>query len=153
MTTTVTIEQLLAAAGTDLGHSEWLEIDQGRIDRFSDVTEDHQYIHTDPVRAAATPFGTTIAQGFLTASMLVRLMDDIRLDVEGAVMGINYGFDKLRFIAPVKVGKRIRLAAAVKDVAERDPGRYVVTYGCTVEIEGEDRPALVADWLAMVVAA
>ncbi|HEX9854734.1 MAG TPA: MaoC family dehydratase [Acidimicrobiia bacterium] len=149
----VTKDELAGLAGTDLGHSDWLAIDQGMIDRFADVTGDHQYIHVDPARAALTPFGSTIAHGFLTTSLLVPLIDDIGLDVEGAVMGVNYGFDKLRFIAPVKVGKRIRLAATVKNVAERDPGRVVVTYGCTIEIEGEDRPALAADWLTMIVTA
>ncbi len=138
------------AIGQSEGTGEWFEVTQQQIDRFADVTLDHQFIHVDPERAAATPFGSTIAHGFLTLSMLVHLSasmppaDPARF--AGVVMGINYGFDKIRFLAPVKVGRRIR-ATSVLSAVEQKGSQLQVTRSMTIEIEGEDKPALVADWI------
>ena len=141
-----------ADVGNDEGTGEWFEVTQDQIDRFADVTHDHQFIHVDPERAKATPFGTTIAHGFLTLSMLTHLAagasaappDPARW--KGVVMGINYGFDKVRFLSPVKVGSPIRARAVTADVKLKGSA-IDVTRTFTVEIEGEDKPALVADWI------
>lgn len=146
-------EDMLAQKGRDLGVSEWLEIDQDRVNAFADVTEDHQFIHVDPEAAAQTPFGGTIAHGFLTLSLLPRLTAGMTILPDGMVMGINYGLNRVRFLAPVKVGKRIRARATVADVQEKGPGQFLVTTDVTVEIEGEDKPALVAEWLGLFVTA
>jgi acyl dehydratase len=138
--------------GKELGPTEWLEVDQERIDRFAEATGDHQWIHVDPERAAEGPFGTTIAHGFLTLSMLTHLAAGASAappdpaKFEGILMGINYGFNKVRFVSPVKVGSRIR-ARAVTANAELKGNMVEVTRNFTVEIEGEDKPALVAEWL------
>lgn len=137
--------------GTELGPSEWFEITQERVDAFADATLDHQFIHVDPAKAAATPFGGTIAHGFLTLSLLVHLAGELVIVPEGTVMGINYGTNKVRFLAPVRVGKRIRAHARLIDTVEKSPGRHLSTYEVTVEIEGEDKPALIAEWLSMAV--
>lgn len=137
--------------GKDLGASEWFQIDQARINAFADATLDHQFIHVDPEQAKATPFGTTIAHGYLTVSLLPYLqtsMEDLILP-KGMKMGMNYGFDKLRFMAPVKVDKRIRAHAKLLDATEKKPGQWLLKFEYTVEIEGEDKPALVAEWLLM----
>jgi acyl dehydratase len=139
--------------GTELGVSEWFLIDQARINAFADTTEDHQFIHVDPERAAATPFRGTIAHGFLTLSLLPRLITEIGGGMEGAVMGLNYGFDKIRFLAPVKVNSRVRARAKLADFVEKAPKQYLVTQEITIEIEGEGKPALVAEWLTMVMTA
>lgn len=136
--------------GSELGVSEWIGIDQARINAFADTTEDHQYIHVDPARAAQTPFGGTIAHGFLTLSLLPRMMQDVGAGMEGAVMGINYGFDKVRFLAPVKVDSRVRARAKLLDAQEKAPGQFLIKQEITVEIENETKPALVAEWLTMV---
>jgi len=129
--------------------SDWLTLDQDRIDAFADVTGDHQFIHVDPDRAAAeTPFSGTIAHGFLTLSALAGLTDCLP-PVPGKRMGINYGFDKLRFLAPVRTGSRIRAHFTVAEVAERKPGEALVHYDVSVEIEGEAKPALAARWLSL----
>ncbi len=151
MTTAVPIADLPGMVGRDLGPSDWLEIDQGRIDRFAEVTFDHQFIHVDPELAAQTPFGTTIAHGFLTLSLITRMCAAFMLMPEGTVMGINYGLDKVRFLTPVKVGSRVRARATVRDVTERSPGQWLVKYEVVVEIEGEAKPALVAEWLGVSV--
>jgi acyl dehydratase len=143
-----------AAEGKEEGAGDWMELTQKRIDQFADVTEDHQFIHVDPERAKATPFGTTIAHGFLTLSLLTHLDksspkgDPARY--QGVVMGVNYGFDKVRFISPVKVGSRIRSKGLLSKV-ELKGNAVQITRTMTVEIEGEERPALVADWLTRVV--
>ncbi len=143
-----------AAVGNEEGTGEWMEVTQERIDQFADVTEDHQFIHVDPERARQTPFGTTIAHGFLTLSLLTHLDsstpkgDPARY--QGMVMGVNYGFDKVRFVSPVKVGSRIRAHAALTN-AELKGNAIQTTRSFTVEIEGEERPALVADWLTRIV--
>ena len=144
-------DALAGLVGTELGPSDWLEIRQERIDEFADVTEDHQFIHVDPVAAARTPFSSTIAHGFLTLSLLTRLVGPLRPSLPGTVMGLNYGLERVRFLTPVKVGSHIRGRAAVRAVTERAPGRWVITYAVTIDIEGEERPALVADWLTMTV--
>jgi len=132
---------------------EWFEIDQERIDQFADVTIDHQFIHVDPEAAKASPFGTTIAHGFLTLSMLTHLSSSIKQDPEtfkGVVMGVNYGFDRVRFIAPVPSGSRVRATSVLKDAALK--GNAIdVTRTYTVEIEGGAKPAVVADWITRLV--
>jgi acyl dehydratase len=145
----VSKEELLASGGKDLGHSDWFEIDQERINAFADATLDHQFIHIDPEAAAKTPFGGTIAHGFLTLSMLPYLMKDLTMIPENVMMGVNYGFNSLRFLNPVAVNSKIRAAATIKDVIEKKPGQFLVTYSIAIEIEGADKPALVAEWLAM----
>lgn len=143
-------ELISEAVGTPEGTGEWFTVTQAQIDAFADVTHDHQFIHVDPHRAAQTPFGSTIAHGFLTLSMLVHLAatlpppDPARF--AGMVMGINYGFDKVRFINPVKVGKRIRVSSVLAG-AELKGDQIQLTRSMTVEIEGEDKPALIAEWI------
>ncbi|MBP6479501.1 MAG: MaoC family dehydratase [Pseudomonadales bacterium] len=136
--------------GGELGVSEWIRIEQARVNAFADTTEDHQFIHVDPERAAATPFGGTIAHGFLTLSLLPRMMEDIGGGMADAVMGLNYGFDKIRFLAPVKVNSRVRARAKLLDVQEKVPNQFLIKQEITVEIENETKPALVAEWLTMV---
>lgn len=149
MSDVVSRDQLGNLAGRELGPSAWLTIDQDRIDRFADVTEDHQYIHVDVDLAATGPFGTTIAHGFLTLSLLTRMMSEVMLTVEGTTVTINYGFDRIRFLAPVPVGSEIRATAAVLEAIERKAGQILLRYDLTVEIRGEDTPALKAEWLAL----
>ncbi|MEV4948474.1 MaoC family dehydratase [Streptomyces sp. NPDC053755] len=136
-------EELRAAVGEQLGHSEWLEIEQKRIDLFADATGDHQWIHVDPERAAAGPFGTTIAHGYLTLSLLPALVPQI-MRVEGMKMGINYGTEKVRFPAPVPVGSRLRAGAVLTKVEEAGGG-VQVTATVTIEREGGDKPVCVAE--------
>ncbi|MFD9790770.1 MaoC family dehydratase [Streptomyces sp. NPDC059070] len=136
-------DELKAAVGEPLGHSGWLEVDQRRIDLFAEATGDHQWIHVDPVRAAAGPFGTTIAHGYLTLSLLPSLVPQV-LRVEGMRMGINYGTGKVRFPAPVPVGSRLRATAVLTDVVEAGGG-VQVTAKVTVEREGGDKPVCVAE--------
>ena len=141
-----------ADVGTDEGTGEWFEVTQDQINQFADVTHDHQFIHVDPDAAKNTPFGTTIAHGFLTLSMLTHLAkgassaaaDPARY--EGILMGINYGFNRVRFVSPVKVGSRIR-ARAVTSSVDLKGNMIEVARNFTVEIEGEDKPALVAEWV------
>ncbi len=143
-------EKLATTIGNDEGHGEWFEVTQELVDQFADATHDHQFIHVDPERAAPI-FGGTIAHGFLTLSMLTHLSSSIRPaespgPLEGIQMGMNYGFDKVRFVSPVPVGRRIRAASVVKNV-ELKGSSVEVTKTYTVEVEGSDKPALVADWL------
>ena len=147
----VTIDALTALAGSEAGVSRWFAIDQARIDAFAEITEDRQFIHIDPEAARATPFGGTIAHGFLTLSMLSALAMDALPEVEGRVMGVNYGFDKLRFVSPVRAGGRIRGRFRIDSVTPRSPTEFMVRYAVTVEIEGAAKPALVAEWLTIVV--
>jgi acyl dehydratase len=142
---------LMELAGHELGCSDWLVVDQGRVNAFADVTLDHQFIHVDPEAAAATPFGGPIAHGFLTLSLLVHLAEQVAVRPENMVMGINYGFDRIRFLSPVPVGSAIRARLTVANVAERGSGQYLVTYDVTVEIQGNEKPALVAQWLSLLV--
>ena len=136
------VEEIKALAGRDLGASDWLEVTQERIDTFADATGDHQWIHVDAERAAAGPFGATIAHGYLTLSLVIPLFGDL-LKVEGTRMGVNYGLQKVRFPNPVRVGSRVRLAASVSEVTEVTGGLQM-TCDFTVEIEGQSKPACVA---------
>jgi len=151
MSKIVSKEDLKDYIGKETGVSEWLLIDQDRINKFADVTLDHQFIHVDPVAAAKTPFGTTIAHGFLTLSMLSHLGTGAMLGVEGAVMGINYGTDKVRFLSPVKVDSEIRARVKLAEVTEKGGGRLLLKNEITIEIKDEKHPALIAEWLTMVV--
>ena len=150
MALTMNKDNVQSLVGSELGVSGWIRIEQPRIDAFADTTEDHQFIHVDPGRAAATPFGGTIAHGFLTLSLLPRMMEDIGGGMEDAVMGLNYGFDRIRFLAPVKVNSRVRARAKLLDVREKAPKQFLITQEITVEIENESKPALIAEWLTMV---
>jgi acyl dehydratase len=136
-------EELRAGVGEQLGHSDWLDIDQKRIDLFADATGDHQWIHVDPERAAAGPFGTTIAHGYLTLSLLPVLVPQI-IQVENVRMGVNYGTNKVRFPSPVPVGSRLRATAVLKDVEEAGGG-VQITALVTVEREGGDKPVCVVE--------
>ena len=131
--------------------SDWFEIDQSRVNAFADVTLDHQFIHVDPERAAReTPFGGPIAHGFLTLSMLSHLAGQCLPPFPEGAIGINYGFDKVRFLSPVRVGSRVRGVFTLADVSERKPGQIQLKQDCTVEIESSDTPALSAQWLSLV---
>lgn len=136
-------EELHAGIGEPLGRSGWLEVDQKRIDLFADATGDHQWIHVDPVRAAQGPFGSTIAHGYLTLSLLPSLVPQV-MRVEGMKMGINYGVNKVRFPAPVPVGSRLRAGAVITEVTQTGGG-VQVTATVTVEREGGDKPVCVAE--------
>ncbi|MGI9287241.1 MAG: MaoC family dehydratase [Pseudomonadales bacterium] len=129
--------------------TEWFTVNQEQINQFADCTLDHQYIHVDPEKAKESPFGTTIAHGFLSLSMLSYFAADSSLIIDGFYMGVNYGFDKVRFIAPVKVDSRIRANTKIMNITEKKPGHYMVKTEVTVEIEGEEKPALIAEWLGM----
>ena len=142
-------DEMVNMVGTKLPASEWMTVDQDRINTFADCTEDHQFIHIDEEAAAKTPFGGTIAHGFLTLSLLTKLSSENTVGVKGTVMGVNYGIDKLRFIAPVRAGKRIRAHSEILNVDRKDANRFLVKTGVTVEIEGEETPALYAEWLGM----
>jgi acyl dehydratase len=139
-------DELKAAAGTNVGVSDWLTVDQARIDTFADATDDHQWIHVDAEKAKAGPFGTTIAHGFLSLSLLVPLVAQV-YRVDGTKMGINYGLNKVRFTSTVPVGSKVRANVDVDDVTEVKDGSLQVTLKVTIEIEGSQRPAVVAEWL------
>ncbi|MBW0088381.1 MaoC family dehydratase [Pseudonocardia sp. KRD-184] len=139
------VDDLRAAVGTQLGTGDWVTIEQGQIDTFADSTNDHQWIHVDPERAKEGPFGTTIAHGFLTLSLLPSLVSSV-FEVHGTKMGVNYGLNKVRFTSPVPVGSKVRAVVDLDEVADVTGGVQVITK-ITVEIEGAERPALVAEWL------
>lgn len=147
----VPLEELSEYVGKETGASDWFAIDQNRVDAFAEVTEDRQWIHVDQDAAAQGPFGGTIAHGFLTLSLLSYLNTFNAVMPQGAAMLINYGSDKVRFINPVKVGSRIRSVGTLKDISERAPGQVLITTSVVVEIEGEDKPALVADTLTLAI--
>ncbi len=148
---TVTADQIASYIGKEMGASEWFAIDQARINAFADATLDHQFIHVDPDKAKFTPFGTTIAHGFLSLSLLPFFQSNMQdlIVPAGLKMGMNYGFDKIRFLAPVKVNSRVRGVAKLKDAVEKNPGQWLFTLEFSVEIEGETKPALISDWLLM----
>ena len=147
----VTLEAYQAMVGTEIGVSSWHLIDQPRIDTYADVIEDHQFIHVDPDRARKeTAFGTTIAHGFLTMSLLSIMSYEVMPVIAGTTMGVNYGFDKLRFISPVRSGKRVRGRFVLAEAKLRKPNELQSRTNVSVEIEGEDKPALVADWLGLI---
>jgi acyl dehydratase len=143
--------ELGTLVGRILEPSEWFLVDQSRIDSFADATLDHQFIHVDPDRAAKTPFGTTVAHGFLTLSLLSHLCKSSGFVVEGALMSVNYGLNRVRFVSPVAVGSEIRAVRTVKGVEPRPRGQYLLTSEVTVEIRGKSKPAMIAEWLALLV--
>ena len=144
-------DNMKESIGADMGTADWFLIDQARINAFADCTDDRQFIHVDPEMAAKTPFGGTIAHGFLSLSMLSHFAESVGCAFENMVMGINYGFDKVRFLAPVKVNSRVRAKARLLDVQEKKPGHFLIKQEVTIEIEGEPTPALIAEWLTMAI--
>lgn len=146
----VPLDTFLDIESREAAVSDWLEIDQERINIFADATNDHQFIHVDPERAKQTPAGVTIAHGFLTLSLLSHLTAQKTVVPEGHKMTYNYGLNKVRFLNPVKVNSRVRSVAKPINVVEKHPGQYLITSSVTVEIEGEEKPALVAESLGMV---
>jgi acyl dehydratase len=151
MSRTVSLEEFRTLAGKELEPSSWMEITQDRVNQFADATEDHQFIHIDAEKAAATPFGGTIAHGYLTLSLLVHLNAQAALLPEGLAMVINYGSDKVRFLAPVRVGSRIRSRQKILEVTEKAAGMWLVKTAVTVEIENSAKPAMMAEVLYMYV--
>ena len=144
------LDQIRTRIGQEVGVSGWLTVDQPRIDAFADATEDRQFIHVDPEAAARTPFSGTIAHGFLSLSLLSRMAAEATLLPDGLKMAVNYGFDRVRFIAPVRSGKRVRGRFTLDSVDEKAPGQLLMRHKVTVEIEGEDKPALTAEWLGLM---
>ena len=145
---TITPQELQTRVGQTIGTSEWVLVDQDMINKFADATGDHQFIHIDEEKAKLTPFGGTIAHGFLTLSLIPMLgakTDSPRID--GIKMGVNYGGNKVRFLAPVRSGKRVRSHVKLLELDEKRPGQWQQTNEITVEIEGEDKPALIAEWI------
>jgi acyl dehydratase len=145
-----TLDEIQSRVGTEVGTSGWLTVDQPRIDVFADATEDRQFIHVDPAAAAQTPFGGTVAHGFLSLSLLSRMAAEAMLLPEGMKMAVNYGFDRVRFLAPVRAGKRVRGRFVLDSVTKKGPGQILMRHTVTVEIEGEDKPALTAEWLGLM---
>jgi acyl dehydratase len=146
----VSLDDIRARIGQEIGVSSWLIVDQPRIDAFADATEDHQFIHVDPQAAAAAGLGGTIAHGFLSLSLLSRMAPEAMLVPEGIKMALNYGFDRVRFLAPVKAGKRVRGRFTLDSINEKVPGQWLMRHNVTVEIEGEEKPALTAQWLGLI---
>jgi acyl dehydratase len=149
----ISVDDLAARVGGEPFVSRWFVIDQARIDAFAEITEDRQFIHVDPVAARATPFGGPIAHGFLTLSMLSALAKDALPEITGVAMGVNYGFDRLRFLSPVPAGARVRGRFTLAEATMRSARERLNTYEVTVEIEGAQKPALAARWLTMMVLA
>jgi acyl dehydratase len=145
----ISLADYRARVGQEIGVSRWFLIDQGRIDAFADVTEDHQFIHVDPVRAAASPFGGTVAHGFLSLSMLAAMAFDAQPKIAGRAMAVNYGFDRVRLLSPVKAGARVRGRFVLKEIIDRGPKEFMSRTEATVEIEGHAKPALSAEWLGI----
>jgi acyl dehydratase len=145
-----TLHAIRAKVGQPLGASGWIEVGQDRIQQFADATEDHQFIHVDPALAAQTPFGGTIAHGFLSLSLLSRMAADVMLVPDTAKMAVNYGLDRVRFIAPVRSGKRVRGHFTLDGADQKAAGQLLLNHTVTVEIEGEERPALTAQWLGLI---
>ena len=149
MATTIKTEDIPGLAGKQLEPSPWLEITQERVNQFADATNDHQFIHVDPDKASQTPFGGPIAHGFLSLSLLSYLNAQQATLPENLVMGVNYGSDKVRYLMPVRVGKRIRSHQTIREVTEKNPGQWLIKTDVSVEIDGEETPALVAEILSM----
>jgi acyl dehydratase len=146
------VDTLAGRIGEEVGVSGWRKVDQGMIDQFAAVTGDYQFIHVDPARAAAeTPFGGSIAHGFLTLSLLSVLGQEALPVVEGRAMGVNYGFDRIRFLSPVPAGARIRARFVLADLSRRSTTEVMLRYQVTIEIEGSAKPALAADWITLAV--
>jgi acyl dehydratase len=144
------LDHIRNRVGDEVGVSSWLTVDQVRIDAFAEATEDRQFIHTDPAAAAQTPFGGTIAHGFLTLSLLSRMAADAMLIPDDVKMAVNYGLDRVRFLAPVRSGSRVRGRFTLDSIEEKAPGQVLMRHIVTVEIEGEDKPALTAVWLGLI---
>ena len=148
--TKISVNKLPTLIGKDLGCSDWLSIDQDRINLFADCTEDHQFIHIDEDRAKKeTPFGGTIAHGFLSLSLLSKLSNGVAVELENVKMAINYGFEKIRFIQPVPSGSKVRAHFFLNNADERKPNQWMLTYDISLEIEGSDNPVLSAQWLTI----
>nr|WP_275666737.1 MaoC family dehydratase [Acinetobacter pittii] len=147
---TLSIDQLLELQDQALGSSQWMTIDQSMINTFADVTQDHQFIHVDEEAARQTPFGGTIAHGFLTLSLLSAMAAQVLPTVQGQKSGVNYGINNLRFISPVHSGKRVRGHFHLKNVSQKNKGSYQLIMEVTIEIEDEAKPALVTEWLTLV---
>jgi acyl dehydratase len=145
-----TLDEIRERIGQEIGVSGWLTVDQARITAFADATEDRQFIHVDPQAAAQTPFGGTIAHGFLTLSLLSRMAAETILVPDTTKMVVNYGLDRVRFLAPVRSGKRVRGRFALDTVEEKAPAQILLRHDVTVEIEDEDKPALSAIWLTLL---
>jgi acyl dehydratase len=143
------LDEIKALVGRALEPSSWVLIDQNTVDRFAEATGDTQYIHVDPVRAARTPFGGTIAHGLLTLSVLPVMLAEVVPYPEGMILGVNYGYNKIRFLAPVRVGRRVRGRFKLTDFKEVKPGRWQQVLDAAVEIEGETKPALIAEWITL----
>lgn len=142
-------EDIQQYVGREAEPTRWFTVTQEQINQFAECTHDHQFIHVDPEKAKDTPFGTTIAHGFLSLSMLAHFAEEFGVSIAGVYMGINYGFDSVRFIAPVKVNSRIRAHAKILEWIEKNPGQFMSKTEVTIEIEGEEKPALKAVWIGM----
>jgi acyl dehydratase len=145
----VSLEEYIAMVGTEVGVSDWILVDQAKIDAFAEVTGDHQFIHVNPELAKQTPFGTTIAHGYLTLSLSPVMAYGVMPGLIGTKMGVNYGLNKVRFMAPVKSGSRVRGRFMLVDLTQRPDGGWQTTTNLTVEIEGETKPALAAEWITL----
>ncbi len=145
----VPVAELKDYIGKELGRSEWLNIDQARINQFAECTGDHQFIHVDPEKAKLTPFGGTIAHGFLSLSLAPKLMEGIMLTPQGLKMAVNYGLDSVRFIQPVKVNSNVRLVLTLLDASEKKPGQWLLKTQAVLEIEGSEKPAYIAEQLTL----
>lgn len=144
------LDDIKNRVGTEVGTSPWIAISQGDIDAFADVTGDRQFIHVDPQMARATPFGGTVAHGFLTLSLLTRMGAAAMLIPDTLKMVVNYGLDRVRFVAPVRSGARVRGRFTLAGMEEKRPGQWQMLHNVTVDIEGEDKPALTADWIGLI---
>jgi acyl dehydratase len=144
------LDEIRSRIGTDIGASAWIELGQQDINLFADLTGDNQFIHVDPEAAAQTPFGGTVAHGFLTLSLLTQMAAQVMLVPEGLKMAVNYGFERIRFISPVRAGKRVRGHFRLVSVEEKRPGQWQFVHNVTVEIEGVEKPALTADWIGLI---
>jgi len=151
MTETIKAQDLPSLVGKELEPSSWLEITQERVNQFADATNDHQFIHIDEEKAAKTPFRGTIAHGFLTLSLVTHLTAEKARTVEGTVMAINYGSDKVRYLNPVRVGSRIRARQVLMEAVEKNPRQWLTKTAVTVEIEGQEKPAMIAEFLMITV--
>lgn len=144
------LDDIRARIGTEIGMSDWILVGQDRIDAFAEATEDRQFIHVDPDAAARTPFGGTIAHGFLSLSLLSRMAADVMHIPDSAKMAVNYGLDRVRFIAPVRAGSRVRGRFILDGVDEKAPGQLLLRHSVTVDIENQSKPALTAEWLGLI---
>jgi acyl dehydratase len=149
MALNVSRDEALELVGKEVGLSDWLAIEQTRIDTFADATNDHQFIHVDPAAAALTPFGSTIAHGFLSLSLLTDLAGKNGIHLDDTTFVVNYGINKLRFLSPVKVDDQVRARVTLNEFEEKRPGQYLINMGVVIEIENQEKPALIAEWLVM----